>query len=363
MRILIVTPWYPTQRAPHNGVFVAREAAALATAHDVVVLHLDWTGGAGDTLLSPQGVNARRVDLRRVRPLDYVRARRLVRAAARCADVVHTHALTGLLPWLLGRPSDLPWVHTEHWSALTSPESLSPALRAALTVLRPLLNRPDVVIAESTRLADAVRAHRRGAVAIVPCVVPPAPLVDPPEAPPLRLIGIGGLVSRKGPLLAVAAVADLASRGVDVRLVWAGEGPQRPAVEAAARRLGVEDRVALRGALPPSEVLAELDAAHLLLLPTQGDNFCVATAESLVQGRPIVSGSNTGAVDYAQPHVSRFVVEQTGRAYADAVLDLREATARLSAQDVATTVQGRFTSETVRALLDDVYRSAGVASG
>ena len=40
MRILVVTTWFPTPGHPAVGAFVARDVAALATHHDVRVLHL-----------------------------------------------------------------------------------------------------------------------------------------------------------------------------------------------------------------------------------------------------------------------------------------------------------------------------------
>jgi glycosyltransferase involved in cell wall biosynthesis len=226
VRILVVTPWYPTAEAPQLGLFVAREAAALAEVHDVRVLHLDWTGPVHATTVAVDGVDARRVVLRRSRPVDFARARRLVRRAAVDADVVHTHALTALIPWLAGRPTTRPWVHSEHWSALTAPETLGRGQRLALRALRPMLDRPDVVVAESERLAAAVRNRRTGPVEIVPCVVPTAALVPRPAAG-LPLVAVGGLVDRKDPLLAVDVLALLCERGHDASLTWVGEGPLR----------------------------------------------------------------------------------------------------------------------------------------
>src|SRR5690606_30199345 len=40
MRILVVTTWFPTASHLAVGAFVARDVAALATRHDVRVLHL-----------------------------------------------------------------------------------------------------------------------------------------------------------------------------------------------------------------------------------------------------------------------------------------------------------------------------------
>ena len=341
-----------------SGVFVRREVEALAAVHEVTVLHLDWQRGAPLADASAAGAHAyRHVPLNRSRPRSYVLARRLVRELSTRADVVHTHALTGLLPWSAGRPggSRPVWVHSEHWSGITAPDTLARGERAALSLLGPRLRGADAVIAESSRLAEGVARYRRTAIDIVPCIVrrvEPRELPDP-RSP--RLIGIGGLIPRKGPVLAVQALAVLVDRGVDARLTWVGEGAQRDDVLAEASRRGVSDRVRLTGALDDTGVERELAASTMFILPTQGDNFCIVTAEALSSGRPIVSGAATGAVDYSDPSVSRFVSTQTGTAYADAVQDLQKGTRGLTAADIAATVEGRFTAESVSAHLTEIY--------
>ncbi|MBM7504156.1 glycosyltransferase family 4 protein [Agromyces aurantiacus] len=358
MRILIVTPWFPTADASASGRFVAREAAALGEEHEVTVLHLDWQRARADaTHEGPFALT--RVPLSRARPGDYRRARATVAEASRSADVVHTHSLTGLIPWRGKRPANRPWVHSEHWSGLTAPETLRPAERVMRRMLLGTLDLPDVVVAESRRLARAVQANRSGPTMIVPCIVGESPVTEPPRGDVLELVGVGGIIPRKGPLLAVRALAYLVEAGCETRLTWVGEGPQRDEVLAEASALGVADRLNLTGVLDDAGVGAALDAADVFVLPTQGDNFCVVAAEALSHGRPIVSGAETGAVDYAAPSVSVFVHEQTGRAYADAVLAVRESVRGLDARDIAATVAGRFTPAAVRAGLEAAYGVAG----
>lgn len=356
MRILVVTPWFPTAGSPVSGVFVRREVEALAGAHDVTVLHLDWQRSAPLSATTSLGYGYRHESLDRADPRAYLRARRMVADAARDHDIVHTHALTGLIPWLLGRPGrDRPWVHSEHWSGLSAPETLSIGGRCARAILGPRLARPDAVIAESSRLASAIRRFRTDPIDLVPCVVDIPAAVEPRPDGAIRLIGVGAISVRKGALLAVETLAELVSRRHEATLTWVGEGPLREQVLQEASDRGVLDRVRLTGRLDDDGVSRELNAANMFLLPTQGDNFCIVAAEALTHGRPIVSGAATGAVDYADPSVSRFVTDQTGVAYADAVEDLAQSTAALTASEVASTVADRFTPATVTAALTTIY--------
>lgn len=356
MRILVVTPWFPTADSPVSGVFVRREVEALATVHEVTVIHLDWQRGASLTDAKSAEYGYRHESLHRADPRAYARARRIVAVAAQEHDVVHTHALTGMIPWLIGRPGrDRPWVHSEHWSGISAPRTLGLGERAALAVLGPRLAAPDAVIAESSRLAVAMGRFRSGPIDLVPCVIDTPMVVAPRDRDGIRLIGVGGIISRKGPLLAVDALAELVARDVDATLTWVGEGRLREPMRAHASSRGVRDRLRLTGRLDDDGVSRELNSANMFLLPTQGDNFCVVTAEALAHGRPIVSGAATGAVDYSEPSVSRFVTTQTGVAYADAVQTLADATRELGAKEVAMTVADRFSPRIVCSALTTIY--------
>ena len=74
---------------------------------------------------------------------------------------------------------------------------------------------------------------------------------SPPRARAPYCLYVGALESRKGPGLAVRA---LAYTPEDVRLVVVGDGPERRTLEGLGRRLGVAHRLELRGARPRSEV-------------------------------------------------------------------------------------------------------------
>ncbi|MGV8972728.1 MAG: glycosyltransferase family 4 protein [Rhodoglobus sp.] len=362
MRVLMVTPWFPTADSAESGIFVLRDALAVGAEHSVSVLHLDSASVAaarsGATTVG--GVSTVRVPFNRWRPRDWSVALKAVRAAAANADVVHTHALTGIVLFAFARPGKRTrWVHTEHWSGLTAPETLSPRGRIARRALMPILGRPDAVIVACERLAMTIRTVRSKPIVTIPCVVvPPLRVAEAPRDPALlRIVGIGGIIERKGAMCALETVAELDRRGITAHLTWVGDGPQRDELEERALALGLRDRLFLTGSLSEVEVGTQLDAADLFLLPTLGDNFCIVVAEALSHGRPIVSGADTGAVDYSRPSVSRFVDDARNPvAYANAIIDLRSSTEHLSADEIAETVRDEFTPERVSRLLAETYR-------
>lgn len=80
---------------------------------------------------------------------------------------------------------------------------------------------------------------------------------------------------------------------VPARLVFVGDGPERPKAEEEARRLGVADRVAFLG--ERIEVERLLPAADLFLLPSESESFGLAALEAMACGVPVV-GTTTGGL-------------------------------------------------------------------
>lgn len=359
--MLVITTWLPTPEAPESGIFVERDIDLIALDHEVHVVHLSASAAtktaAGGTSAT-RGWTTRTLPMSPANPLSVSAAARELRGLLSEYDLVHTMAASALLPFRRLRPAS-PWVHTEHWSGLLAPETVPwPARLGVPTTLR-LLTRPDVVVAVGSQLADTIRRARSGPVAVVAnAVTHPATLEPRRTDDELRLIGVGGLVPRKGPDLAVRTLAELVARGRDARLIWAGDGPMRAEVDALAAQLGVGDRLELRGRVSPSQVSAALAEADVFLLPTSRETFGVAIAEALASGRPVVVGAHGGQAEFVREPDGVLVDSQTPTAYADAVDQVVVANAGRSAEEVAGFVREHFTEAKRRSAYGEVYAQA-----
>ncbi|MFK5646655.1 glycosyltransferase [Ornithinimicrobium sp. LYQ121] len=371
MRVLVVTTWFPTPSSPSTGSFVARDVEAIATRHHVHVLHLCAPrllthGDPGPEVPGTGGrVSLERLAMDPRRPDHVLRARRRVLELTRHADLLHTMAVSALLPTTGPRPA-VPWVHTEHWSGLMAPETLTLGLRGARLAVRHLLARPDVVVVVGEELAAGVRRLRTGPVVVVPNIVtapeelsarrrPEVPLTDPGRGV-AGLVGVGGLIDRKDPLTAVATVAELRARGADARLTWVGEGPLRAAVVRAADASGVPLR--LTGDITPDEVQPLVADADVFLLPTRAETFCVAAAEALAAGRPVVVGDTSGPRDFVGPPSGALVAPGApAMTWADAVEGAWRSSAGLTASAIAAPVLERYGAHRYAERVDAVYRS------
>ena len=122
-----------------------------------------------------------------------------------------------------------------------------------------------------------------------------------PAPPPRRLIFVGSLEQYyKGPDLLIRAIAEAASRGIDISLTIVGDGRLRPALEALSAEVGCRSRVHFVGQVPNDRVFSELDASDLFVLPSRTEGLPRAMIEAMARGLPCV-GSDAGGIPELLP--------------------------------------------------------------
>jgi teichuronic acid biosynthesis glycosyltransferase TuaC len=186
------------------------------------------------------------------------------------------------------------------------------------------------------------RAEARAAVAAR------AELGVPADGP--LLATVGNLIPLKGQHLVIEALAALPG----VRLVLAGKGPEGPALEALAARLGLSDRVHFAGGVAPADLALLLSATDAMVLPSEREGLANAWIEALACGTPLVITDVGGAREVVGDPSAGRVVERNAGAIALAVRDLL--TEPPSQHDVAANAAG-FSWEANAAQLVDHWRA------
>ena len=305
MRILFLTPLY----VPHVGgleTLVRQLAGALRSRdHDVAIVTSHGRESAsGDDAVD--GVPVRRVDAH-----DVVEARDaagilrveldILRFAREFApDIVHSHD-AGPVLWMysrVARRDRRPLVVTLH-------NVMTRKFESVLPVLANMLRDADWVTAVSQAVADDVLEYEPSVASrmsvIVNGIAPPVPAASAvPDGPP-RLLCMGRLDHQKGFDLAIAALAQLRRRHRDVRLVVAGDGPERDRLIALACTLGVDDGVDFLGEVGRERVGALLGACTAVVMPSRFEGLPLVALEAAWAGRPIVAAESPGLTDAVVP--------------------------------------------------------------
>lgn len=88
-----------------------------------------------------------------------------------------------------------------------------------------------------------------------------------------------------------------------MRLIVAGDGPERGAMARLAAELGVGDRVELTGQLPREALRALYARAHAFVLPSERESFGIAALEARSAGLPVIAMLASGVRDFIRQGV------------------------------------------------------------
>jgi colanic acid/amylovoran biosynthesis glycosyltransferase len=140
-------------------------------------------------------------------------------------------------------------------------------------------------------------------IRIVHCGVDDRYLGPPPpyDASSQTLLCIGRFSEQKGYPLLVQAFAEVALGRPDARLVLAGDGELRAAIERQLVDLGLTGRVEITGYLDSAQVYQRLVQARALVLPSFAEGLPVVIMEAFALGRPVISTYIAGIPELVEP--------------------------------------------------------------
>lgn len=235
------------------------------------------------------------------------------------ADVVAPHAARLPIAALVHHP-----LHAETGLDEERQRQLFAAERRAL-----MLARRVIVTSRATAAALlACGLVGRSPAVVVPGVAPAA-LRMPSDHAQARLLCVATLTPRKRHALLIDALNE--SRSLPWTLTCVGSTTMHPPTTAALRaqiaRLGLADRVHLRGECTPAELRALHLESDLFVLASAFEGYGMAFAEALAQGVPVIA-SRTGAAAELVGDAGIVVEPEDGPALARALRQVLEDPAR-----------------------------------
>lgn len=126
-----------------------------------------------------------------------------------------------------------------------------------------------------------------------------------------KLITVSRLVEGKGHKYLLEAMAKLRAKYPNLRLIIAGDGPARPAIEADISRLGLSDIVKMEGHVHHHQIPELMQTAHCVLLPSYmgGETFPICLLEAMCLGMPCIGSRWFGIPDIIVDGKTGFIVE------------------------------------------------------
>ncbi|MET0082767.1 MAG: glycosyltransferase family 4 protein [Sedimenticola sp.] len=288
--------------APNVGgvaAHVVELGKALAKAgHEVHVITLPL-GDMREKQARWEGMQVHRPRIPKGKPFySWLLARWLKRFLAETPlDILHVH---GLRPLEATRGLKIPVLFTNHTSGfLRRIEKGEGELREMAARLKHICH----VLAPSEQLCDATRlTGYKGPVSFIPNGVDTDRFQPSPSG--LRdkwsitqdevvILLARRLVDKNGVVIFAEATAAL--KGLPVRIVFAGDGPEREKVASIIEKHGMTDKAIFLGNVPNPDMPDIYNAADISVLPSFMEATSITGLESMACGLPLV-GTEVGGI-------------------------------------------------------------------
>jgi glycosyltransferase involved in cell wall biosynthesis len=203
-----------------------------------------------------------------------------------------------------------------HLFGVTAFEEASPPVALATWILEKPLSWvyrgvPIEAVSESTADDLARRGFERESMRIIPNGVDLEfyrPDLSEPRFERPTFLYLGRLKKYKRVDLPIRALAELAKRGVEARLIVAGSGDAEPELRRLAKELGVEGRIEMPGFVTEEQKrsLFRRSWVHVLTSPKEG--WGITNLEAGACGTPTVASDSPGLRDSVRDGETGFLV-------------------------------------------------------
>jgi glycogen(starch) synthase len=114
------------------------------------------------------------------------------------------------------------------------------------------------------------------------------------------ILCVGRLVPQKGIEYLIRAVPTISGRYPEARLIIVGEGWLRGQLEYVARSTGHQWRITFTGWIPDEELIALLNSADVLVVPSIYEPFGIVALEGMAAGVPVVASDVGGLAEIVE---------------------------------------------------------------
>jgi teichuronic acid biosynthesis glycosyltransferase TuaC len=327
VRVLTLTPFYPSAQDDTNGCFVAEPFPWLeqnGVQNTILAVQPLYRGCNRGTdcapsaewisYLAPPG----KLGLAASGSFLYARILATVRKLheSQGIDLIHAHAPLpcGHAAALLSRELGIPYVLSVHGlDAFSSANAGGYAARWNRRVAEMVYREARRIICVSRHVCDEVLngMGNHWPVSVVyngvdPNFFSPGPDLD---ATHHTILSIGNLIPTKGHELLLRAVAELKRTGMDLTCVIVGDGPERTRLEKIARGLRISDRTVFAGRQSRASVAAFFQQSTIFCLPSRYEGLGCVYLEAMAAGKPAIGCRGQGIEEIIQHNVNGCLID------------------------------------------------------
>jgi len=374
-KILFLSLWYPNNTDNMLGLFVRKQALALAEKYNVSVI-----SAVGIDKRDKPGVKIRVVDDKLKEIIVYYNSSKFkilnlirfftsymvgytfYRKKYGKPELIHANILTrvGFIAYLLSKFYGIKYVVSEHWSRYYK-ENLSYKSWIRKYLTNKVASKAEYIIVPSERLQNAMIEQKiRGSYVVVPNVVDTDLFTiasDKAGNKTKQFVHISCFEDKsKNISMLFKAVKLLKQRRTDFELIMIGDGEDKAKMEELAENLNIKDKVVFKGQLEDDELADVVSHADCCVLSSRYETFGIVVYEALSSGLPVLSTDVADVKKHIDGKYGIIVKIHDASNFANAMDVILNKLEDFSPYELRAFIVENFSKEQVKKHLDHIYQ-------
>ena len=373
LKILFLTPWYPSEENPAAGTFVMEHAMAVSLFNEVTLIAFSespisqWPFYAVSESIK-DGIRTIIIKIKRS-PIPNTNSffhlcaiwkcfRKLIKDGYK-PDIIHANIYwAGVYAAILSRLYSVPFVITEHWTGF-------PMRR--LTAVQKIkarfsMNRAKIILPVSEGLRKHIVQYGiKNKFRVVPNTVNTS-LFYPPiddikrNVKTKRILMVAFLSHRKGISYLLKSLHRIKEVRQDFVLDIVGDGPNRQEYEKLTEKLELGEMVRFHGLKSKPEVADYMRQCDFFVLSSLWENLPCVLIEAMASGIPVIATDVGGVKEMINENVGLLIPPKNTKALEKAIEYMLNYYVNYSPEFLIRYVQNRFGYEAVGRTFSEVYR-------
>jgi glycosyltransferase involved in cell wall biosynthesis len=382
-KLLIIPLWYPGRRSSIGGIFIEDQAVALSQTYDVTVVApelITWKvllfdrGAIVRGFEDRNGVKVYRYPIPLFPKLSTISillffawftrsvfARIL--ASRGTPDIIHAHGAfpAGLLGLRLGKKYGIPVVLTEH----SGPFAKLFTSNSKKRIIDKVIAGVDRMIAVSPALARQITAFYPSRSLVIVGNIIRTDIFSPPTGEPTRsgsasvlFFVVAILYKTKGIDYLLEAARILLAKGIhNFEIIVGGDGPYLKNLRKNAEKMGLVGHYRFTGLLQRDQVKEHMQRCDVFVMPSLGETFCVALAEAMSCGKPVIATRCGGPEFFIDEECGVLVEMADAEALAGAMAGFIERKRSFDPVKIRIKIENRFGKAAFLKNISEIYRA------